>query len=410
MQTVNNYHIPGAPKVVALPANGQAEYLGIAINAGSRNELPGEEGLAHFVEHTIFKGTATHRAWYILNRMEAVGGELNAYTTKEETFIYAVFPKGHMRRAADLITDLVASSVFPPSELDKEREVVADEINSYLDSPADSVYDDFEDIMFAGSPLGHNILGSIESVNRLTSADCRGWLERYYRPGRMVLFYSGAENADKIIAVAKRLSEHCATTTDTHLALPHRDPPTIHPRFNITRRIDTHQAHTVMGLHLPGMHSPERRAYSLVTNLLGGPGMNSLLNVELRERRGLVYSVEASDTFFTDCGLLQIYFGCDPADTARCMSLINRTLSRLATDGITQRRLQAAKRQYTGQLLLASENREQMVISAARAALHGLRFISATELIDSVNALTADDIAACCRNLSPDNISSLTLS
>ncbi|MBO5243545.1 MAG: insulinase family protein, partial [Muribaculaceae bacterium] len=299
-----------------------AEYCGLAINAGSRDDFAGMEGLAHFVEHTIFKGTSHRRAGHILNRMESVGGELNAYTTKELTMIYSVFPPKNLQRAMELIADLVAYSRFPDSELKKEREVVADEIDTYLDMPSDAVYDDFEDLVFAGSSLGHNILGSKKSIELFTPETCREYVSRNYVPGNMVLFYQGPEKPDKVINMAIRyfgVLNH---------PVPERNrckPLCVDP-FDVTRNIDSHQAHCVIGGRIPDMYSSHRTAIALLTNVIGGPGMNSLLNVALREKRGLVYGVEATAQFLTDAGLFTIYFGCDPEDASRCARLVDSVL------------------------------------------------------------------------------------
>ena len=259
--------------------------FGVAVRAGSADERPDEAGLAHFVEHTIFKGTSKRSSWHIINRMEAVGGELNAFTTKEETVVYSIFPAGAAQRAAELISDLVSNSRFPDAELDKERNVVADEIDSYLDSPSDAVFDDFEDLMFSGRGVGHNILGTRETLAGFDSTACAGWLRRFYVPGNMVAFYSGSQNAGRISAMVEK---YFGTMENT--AIPQRIETAGSEKkrdaFNVRKTIDSHQAHCVTGIEVPGLYSDSRHAVSLLTNLTGGPGMNSLLNVALRERRG----------------------------------------------------------------------------------------------------------------------------
>lgn len=380
-----------------------AEHCGIAVNAGSRDEEPGRYGLAHFVEHTIFKGTARRRAWHILNRMERVGGELNAYTTKEETMLYSTFPAGNLARALDLVADLVIDSRFPSAEIERERQVVCDEIDTYLDIPSEGIFDDFEELAYAGSSLAHPILGSRESVAGLDRAVCREYLERFYTPGEMVLFYSGGEDPGRFLKMAGKyfaplLRPDCQRG---------RQVPAEVERFEVERVIGTHQAHTVLGARLPGLNDPLRYAMSLLTNILGGPGMNSLLNVALRERRGLVYTIDASTSLMTDTGLFTIYFGCDGDDVKRCCRLVGDVIDRLRDTEMTPRRLEEAKRQYTGQLALASTQTEQAALSMARSTLYLGRALTARETLDAIRSVTADEIRECASRLS---LSRLTLS
>lgn len=371
-------------------------YCGVVVKAGSRNELPGEFGLAHFVEHTIFKGTQRRRSSHIINRMESVGGELNAYTTKEETVVYSVFPKGNLARAAELIGDLTANSCFPGHELDKERDVVADEIDSYLDSPADAVYDDFEDLIFAGSSLGHNILGNVDSLKNFDSDACRGFIRKYYNPQNMVAFYSGSQSVSSVFATLDRYLVTVGngiSKTKTSLQMPQILPP-----FYRCHNIPSHQSHCIIGGRIPGLMDGGRYAAVFLANLLGGPGMNSLLNVELRERRGLVYSVDASTSLFSDCGILTIYFGCDPGDSERCRDIVLKTVSNLS-ERLTHSKLSAAKKQYLGQMIIATDNRENSTLSSARSLLWRGRIVSRHETESAINALTSEDVLEAANSL-----------
>ncbi len=381
------------------------EYFGVAVNAGSRDEKNGEFGLAHFVEHTIFKGTNRRRAGFIRNRMEMVGGDLNAFTSKEETNIYSVFPKGNLSRAVDLIADLLIDSQFPTIEIDKEREVVKDEIDSYLDSPAEAVYDDFEDLFFKGSQLGHNILGFEHDLENFSTDVCRRYLTENFHGGRMVAYYLGPMAPAKVFEkVSQGFAEMRVAGTPLDRRLPIRVA-----NFDIRQQIDTHQSHTVIGCALPGLGCAQRDSIALVTNILGGPGMNSRLNIALREKRGLVYTVEASTTLFSDCGLFNIYFGCDPDDRDRCLDLVWRELSSLISKPLTPRMLAAAKKQYLGQMLVASENLEQMVLSTGRALLMTGKVRTRRDMEQSVEAITLDDVADVAAMLSPDKCSILSL-
>lgn len=399
-QTIETRTAANGLRMVALHRPGAAIGIaGIDVHAGSRDETPDTYGLAHFVEHTIFKGTRRRSSWHIINRMEAVGGELNAYTTKEETVVYAVFPGASPARAADLIADLATDSQFPAAQLDREREVVADEIDSYLDTPADAVFDDFEDSLYAGSPLGHNILGTRETLATFDSATCRGYLSRWYVPSNMVAFYAGPMRPARALDILERAFAAMPPAVAPHTVQTVPEVPT----FDTVRHIDSHQSHTVLGARVPGLRDPRRFATGLLTNILGGPGMNSLLNVELRERRGLVYTVEASTGLFTDTGALAIYYGCDPDDDARCRTLVTDTVTRVADGYITPRRLEMAKKQYIGQMAVGSESMESRITGIARQWLLTGTISEPQQTIDAIHALTCEDIRAAAASLLPLN-------
>lgn len=400
------YHrLPNGLMIVHRRCEGPVEYCGLTVNAGSRDETPDRHGLAHFVEHTIFKGTDRRRSWHIINRMEAVGGELNAFTTKEETTLYSVFPTGNLARAMELQADLVTRSRFPRPEIDREREVVADEINSYLDSPSEAIFDDYDDLIYAGSELGHNILGTTTSIEAFNPEICHDFLSQHYVPSNMVFFHMGETAPDRVFRTAER-----------HLAqLDHPSPgrrriaPPLLPVFDITRPIDSHQAHTVIGARIPGIYSDRRYAVALLSNILGGPGMNSLLNIALRERRGMVYAVDASTALYTDCGTFTIYFGCDPEDTSRCRRIVNGQLRRLADAQLSRRALDAAKKQYIGQLTVASDNREQLALSTARATLYHGRALAPREVAERINAVSPQELQEAASLIVPERCSILTL-
>lgn len=400
----------GLRLVHLLTPRANVAHFGVAVRAGSGNELkPDEFGLAHFVEHTLFKGTLKRNSWHIINRMEAVGGELNAFTTKVDTVVYATFPKGSLRRAVDLISDLIVNSQFPTSELSKERQVICDEINSYLDSPADAVYDEFEDLLYAGTPLGHNILGTIESVMAIDSEKCRRWLHDHYRPDNMVAFYAGPAGFDVVVKVLTPyialLPPQSAKSAENGVVSDIIAAKT----FDMTRNIDSHQAHTVMGCALTGLSLAERTALSLLTNILGGPGMNSLFNVSLREKRGLVYNVESAVANWGESGIMfTTYFGTDPADNDMCIKLVRNEIERLAEGLLSPRRLAAAKKQYRGQMIVARDNPESHIQSLARAILSRGQALTTAETDALIAAVTADDLRDMARRIMP--LSRLTLS
>lgn len=387
--SIQYHRLGNGLRVVARQVEMPVEHCGVAVNAGSRDEKPGQEGLAHFVEHTIFKGTSMRRASYVRDRMEVVGGELNAYTTKEETVVYSTFPAGHLRRAMALIGEMTADAVFPESEIIKEKQVVAEEIDTYLDTPADAVFDDFEDLIYKGSPLAHNILGTRETLARFDSAACRGWLVEHFTPGRMVVFYSGPTDPEKVFRMAEQYFG-ALTRVDRPLL---RMVPEMVGRFEVVNDgVESFQAHTVLGARVPGLLDPKRMAVALLVNILGGPGMNSLLNVALRERSGLVYTTDATTSLMSDNGLLTIYFGCDPADVKRCLKIVNRVVEPLALNSMSERRLEAAKRQLIGQLTVGSVNSEQVAISMGRSVLYRGRAIGLRETVNALKVVSATEL------------------
>ena len=400
-----NYHtLSNGLRLVHVTTTSQVAWCGLAINAGSRDEKEGHYGLAHFVEHTIFKGTKHRRAWHILNRMERVGGELNAYTTKEGTMLYSVFPQQYLSRAVDLLADLVQWSVFPQEELDRERDVVLEEAASYRDTPSDAVYDDFEDLLLAGSELGHNILGKKEDLERLTSEDCMNYLKTLYVPSNMVFFSVGPERPEKVF----RLAEKCFGPMSHRLAPRHRTVPGDVEPFNKVITIGTHQAHTIVGARVPDRSHPLRHALMLLNNILAGPGMNSLLNVELRERRGYVYTVESTLTSLSDCGWMEIYLGCDPADVRSSLRVIKRITSQLATELLPARRLDTYKKQYCGQLVVAADSTEFLAMNAGRGLLYRGKVATIDDTIACIQAVTPEQIAQAAAFLAADRLSSLT--
>ncbi len=386
---------------------GATEFCGLTVNAGSRDELlPADFGLAHFVEHTIFKGTQRRSDSYILNRMEAVGGELNAFTTKEETTLYAAMPAGNLRRACSLIGELATESIFPERKLNLEREVIADEIDSYLDSPADAVYDVFDEMAYAGNPLAHNILGTKQSVAAINSGQCRNYLKQRFTAQNSVFFYLGPERPERVFATASRAFAALPPqgTAEQRIA-PHVCAP--------KTEIEDHgrnQCHCLMGVPVGGLHSPERHIVALAVNILGGPGMNALLNVELREHRGLVYTVEASTALMSDCGMMTIYFGCDHADVEKCRRLTTNTLQRFADHTVSERTLDAYTRQYMGQLTLGLDNKEQLALSSARAVLHGLQPPTLANTAMIINAITPGQLQQTAQALALAPLRTLILS
>ena len=375
--------LPNGLRIIHQPLASPVAYCGFAVDAGTRDEREDEHGMAHFVEHLLFKGTRKRKAWHILNRMENVGGDLNAYTNKEETVVYCAFPVGHFARAFELLADIVFHSTFPRREVEKETDVIIDEIQSYEDTPSELIFDDFEDLIFRGHPLGRNILGTPERLRTFRGEDAAAFTARLYRPERMVFFVYGAVDFRRVTRLAERLLAGVERPSEPESDARIQPPPYVPARRTVHR--DTHQAHRGYDAH-----SPRRTALYLLNNLLGGPGMNSRLNVALRERRGLVYNVEANLTSYTDTGTFCIYFGCDPEETDTCLRLVGKELKRLRDRRLTAAQLAAAQKQLTGQLIVASDNNEANALGMAKTFLHYNRYESLSDVFRRIDALTPD--------------------
>lgn len=412
MNTGDNIHdnafvhtLSNGLRMVHVKNHALVSWCGIAVDAGSRDDSARQFGLAHFVEHTIFKGTTHRKAWHILNRMENVGGELNAYTTKENTMLYSVFPYGHEERAMQLMADLVGWSVFPAAELEKEREVVTEEVMSYRDTPAEAIFDDFEDLVFAGSQLGHNILGLEQDLDNITSSDCSRYLKQLYVPANMVLFSVGPEKPERMFQLAEKhfsFLNHPLSRPMTRVEPPEQQP--VHD----TCPMQLHQCHTIVGVRLPSMFSEERFTLSLLNNILGGPGMNSLLNINLRERKGLVYTVESSMARYSDCGLMQIYFGCDHHHQQKALDIVANTLNSLADKKLSERKLNDFKRQYCGQLLVAADSTEFIAMNAGKNLLYWNKTPHIAHTVQRIMDITAQQLQDAAQAITFDRCSTLT--
>ncbi len=395
------YTLPNGLRMIHMPAQSPVAYCGYAVNAGARDEEPQEHGLAHFVEHMIFKGTEHHKANYILNRIESVGGELNAYTTKEETFVYSIFMKEHFLRAFDLLTDLVFYSSFPEIEIEKEKDVILDEISSYEDSPSELIFDDFENLLYKEHALGHNILGEEETLERFSTTTGKSFMNHYYTPGNMVFFSMGDIPFNKIVKWAESLF----STLPAHSSPQKRKVPTLSSASSLTMSKETHQAHVMIGSHAFSMFDEKRIPMFLLNNIIGGPGMNNRLNVSLREHNGLVYSVESNITSYTDTGLFSIYFGTDPKNKEKAIRLVHREIEKLHETKLTEKQLTAAKKQALGQLGVSIDNREGLFLNMGKSFLHYNFFASMEEVFNQINDITAEGILDIAQTvLAPDKL------
>ena len=387
-EEARTYTFENGLRLMQIPSPTQVAYCGISIDAGTRDEEPGEEGMAHFCEHMMFKGTDKRRAWHIINRMEAVGGDLNAYTNKEETVVYAAFMKEHLERATELIFDIVFHSTFPQHEIDKECEVIVDEIESYNDTPADLIFDRFEDIIYEGNSLGHDILGTAENVRRFRTEDALQVVLRLYRPEKMVFFVLGDVEFEQVKKmVGKRLKDIKSIIPIEPIRLV---SPIKRNAGIFTEERGTHQAHVMIGRASYGSEDDKRIALYFLNNILGGPGMNSRLNIALREHKGLVYTVESSLTNYTDTSTWAIYFGCDEEDVERCLRTVRQELDKLMNEPMTERQFTGALKQIKGQIGVACDNFENYALDMAKAYLHYNKVEGQKDTIEHLERLTPE--------------------
>ena len=428
----NTYTLDNGLRIIHLPSDSKVVYCGYQINAGTRNEEPGEEGLAHFCEHVTFKGTERRKAWHILNCLESVGGDLNAYTNKEGTVYYSAILKEHIARAVDLLSDIVFHSVYPQAEIDKEVEVICDEIESYNDSPAELIYDEFENILFKGSPLGHNILGTAEQVRAFKTEDALRFTRKLYRPDNAIFFAYGDIDFKKLVKLIQKALGECPkgrelacstdcksaeTPTEERIA---EETPTEEmeagdanhkvqsSKFNVQSKVagqtivmqkNTHQAHVMIGTQAYDVNDDRRMPLYLLNNMLGGPGMNAKLNLALREHNGLVYTVESTMVSYGDTGTWSIYFGCDEHDVKRCLRLVRKELDKFMQKPLSDAQLKAAKKQIKGQIGVACDNRENFALDFGKSFLHYGWEKNVDRLYEQVDAITAAQIQAAAQEL-----------
>ena len=445
----NTYTLDNGLRIIHLPSDSKVVYCGYQINAGTRNEEPGEEGLAHFCEHVTFKGTERRKAWHILNCLESVGGDLNAYTNKEGTVYYSAILKEHIARAVDLLSDIVFHSIYPQAEIDKEVEVICDEIESYNDSPAELIYDEFENILFKGSPLGHNILGTAEQVRAFKTEDALRFTRKLYRPDNAIFFAYGDIDFKKLVKLIQKALGECPkgrelacsadcksaeTPTEERIAeeTPTGETPTEEmeagdanhkvqsskfkvqskevqsSKFNVQSKVagqtivmqkNTHQAHVMIGTRAYDVNDDRRMPLYLLNNMLGGPGMNAKLNLALREHNGLVYTVESTMVAYGDTGTWSIYFGCDEHDVKRCLRLVRKELDKFMQKPLSDAQLKAAKKQIKGQIGVACDNRENFALDFGKSFLHYGWEKNVDRLYEQVDAITAAQIQTVAQEL-----------
>lgn len=388
MKEYQSHTLKNGLRIVHKPLAGKVSYCGFMINAGTRDEQPDEFGMAHFVEHMLFKGTQKRRSHHIINRMESVGGEINAYTNKEETVIYSIFLEEHFSRAFELLTDLTFHSTFPEKEIGKEIDVILDEINSYEDSPSELIFDEFENIVFRNSQLGHNILGDPDLLAKFDTNKAKTFVQRHYSPENMVFFSLGNTNMKNIIKLAEKYLSEITSSTYHQTRVT---PTFVEQTEQITTK-ETSQTHALIGGKCYDLYNTKRKALHLLNNILGGPGMNSRLNICLREKRGYVYNVDSNMTCYSDTGIFSIYFGCDKRNAEKCIKLIHTELKNLRDNKLTTSQLAAAKKQLIGQIAISADSHENMALGLAKSFMHYNHFNSMEETIKKIEQITSSDL------------------
>jgi len=391
-------------RVVHLPVDSPVAYCGILVNAGSRDELEDEHGIAHFIEHMIFKGTKKRRAYHILSRLDDVGGEINAYTTKEETAFYASFLKEHFDRALELVSDILFHSTFPAQELDRERDVVMDEINSYKDSPSELIFDDFEEEIFANHPIGRNILGTPETLKSFSKDSIEKFMKRTYHTDEMIFCSVGGTPFSKVVRLAEKYLGDIPENTRQF----DRKPFTSYQPVDVLKDKKTFQAHCVIGN--TAYHALDKKRIDLVllNNLLGGQGLNSRLNMSLREKHGYAYNVESSFTPYFDTGILTIYFGTDKDKLDKSIKLVHKELALLRNKKLGSMQLHRAKSQILGQIAISADNKENLLFTVGKSLLLFNRFDSLAETEKKIQSITAERLQDAANEiLSPEKLSTL---
>ncbi|MDR3328845.1 MAG: insulinase family protein [Prevotellaceae bacterium] len=402
---IETFTLPNGLRFVHKRVQSAVAYCGLTVDVGARDELKPEHGMAHFLEHMLFRGTKRRTSMQISTLLEDQGGDLNAFTTKEETAVHAVVLLGDLSKAFDIIADIVLNPTFPPDELEKEKDVVCDEINLYFDNPSDLIFDDFEELMFPTSSLGRSILGSERSLSRFSQEDLRRFSERCYATGRMAFASVGDFSISKVEALAER---YFAKAPRAEREVP-RVPPEAYCKFRKKRKRSTYQAHCLLGNRTFSYAHERRYALYLLANMLGGPSQNSLLNLALRETHGLAYGVEVAATLYSDCGAATIYFGTDKRSVNRCLQVVEEELVRLCTDKLPEARLLQTQKQLLGQLAIGEESSEQVMLGLGKSMLAYGKVSTFEEVAEHIRAVTPEQLRDVAREVfTPQELSLLT--
>lgn len=385
------FQLSNGIRVVYLHTISQVAHMGVTILAGSRFENPEEEGLAHFLEHCIFKGTHKRKAFHVLSRLDSVGGEVNAYTSKEEICIYTSFTKNHIQRASELLADITLNSSFPEKEIQKEKEIILDEINSYLDSPSEKIFDDFEANLFKGHTLGNNILGTKESVNSFGKKHLLNYVHRFFTANNMVISFVGDISRKKL---EKILEEDFKACLQHSIEIPKNEFKNS-TNFKIRTQESNNQVHALIGGLAPSYIDDNRRSMTLLINILGSPALNSRLSLSIREKYGYSYNVEATYSPFIDTGYWAVYLSTDPKYLKKSLELVYKELKLLRDKKLGTSQLNAAKEQLKGHIALGLDSNSGLMLSLGKSLLLFNQIDTIQEIYDSINKLTSSDLLEC---------------
>jgi len=401
----NYYRLSNGIRLISRQSNNLVAHCAFMVNTGSRDELEHENGLAHLIEHMIFKGTAKRKSYHILNRLEHVGGDLNAYTTKEETCIHASFLPQHLNRVLELFSDLAFNSTFPANEIEKEKAVILDEINSYRDNPSDEIFDEFENLVFRGHPIGRNILGTPEHLSQMNRKEIFRFISRNYSTSEMVISLVGPVSFKKFITSAESFFGKIKSTKKTAIRASFHAYKPLHE--HVLKK--GYLSHCTIGNTAFHQKHPLRHAMILLNNILGGPGLNSKLNLNIREKFGFCYSIESHYTSYSDTGIFVVYFGTDPRSLNKTRDLTMKELMKLIRQPLSGIQLEKAKKQLTGQLAISFESGMSEALAIARAHLTSETVDDMALLIEKINRISPDDLQeAAAVVFDPSRLCSLT--
>lgn len=385
----NVHTLKNGIRILHVPAVSAISHACILINAGSRDEEDAQMGLAHFIEHLIFKRTEKRNTIQILNRLESVGADLNAYTTKEYTCVHASFLHSYLDRTLELFNDIVFHSTFPEDEMEKEKGVILDEITSYLDQPEEAINDDFEDMLFKGHQLGRNILGTPETVSRLSKKDIRSFIQNEYRTDQIVIAVLGNYPFNKLMKLGEKYYADVPEKTSANK----RMAPMVNPAFHQVIDKQISQSHCMMGTQAYSLHHPYKTGLLLLNNIFGGNGMSSVLNLQLREKYGIAYTIESAYSPLSDTGIFAIYFGTDKEKTEKAMQLIRREMTKLKQKPLTTVQLHKAQNKFIGQIALGEENRIGLIIAMAKSLLDYDKIDSLQTVFHKIREVSTEDMA-----------------
>jgi predicted Zn-dependent peptidase len=401
-----HYHtLPNGLRIVHKQTKSPVAHVGVIINTGSRDELPEEHGLAHFTEHVIFKGTEKRKLFQVLGRLENIGADLNAFTTKEDISVFASFPKRYYGRTIELLSDIIFHSIFPEKEIEKEKDVIIDEINAYEDTPSEAIFDDFEDLLFPGTTLGRNILGRPAILRKFNREKILHFTAKHFHPANIVLCSVGNIGPDRLLELVTRYFNMADKTSE----VTKREPLISYKSKQEHRKRSVYQAHCMIGNRAYSSYHPQRTAMALLNNILGGPAMNSRLNLAIREKHGIAYNIESNYSPLSDTGVFAIYLGTEASNLEKSIRLVHHELEKLRLLRLGTIQLHTAKRQLTGQIAIAMESQQNDMLSMGKSLLLYNKVESLREICERINALSAENLMEAANHVfSPDSLSMLT--